>query len=74
MQKPAAVDVQGLAGDERGGWSRQKGDGGGQQAADWTRKHVDAGDNAIVTTHFQAWTDRPVDEPKYELVLVLLAM
>lgn len=45
-----------------------------QQAADWTRKHVDPGDNAIVTTHFHAWTDRPAGEPRYELVLVLLAM
>lgn len=45
-----------------------------QQAADWTRAHVDSGDNAIVTTHFHAWTDRPADEPKYELVLVLLAV
>ncbi|MFF8505805.1 hypothetical protein ACF07L_34900 [Streptomyces anulatus] len=45
-----------------------------QQAADWTRKHVDPGDNAIVTTHFQVWTDRSAGEPRYELVLVLLAM
>ncbi|MFE3381326.1 hypothetical protein [Streptomyces anulatus] len=45
-----------------------------QQAADWTRKHIDSGDNAIVTTHFHAWTDRPAGEPRYELVLVLLAM
>ncbi|MFE1365260.1 hypothetical protein ACFW84_13610 [Streptomyces anulatus] len=45
-----------------------------QQAADWARKHVDVGDNAIVTTHFQAWADRPAGEPRYELVLALLAM
>lgn len=45
-----------------------------EKAARWTAEHVDDSDAAIVSTRFEHHGDRPLHEPRYELILVILAM